>query len=82
MFSVSGFALTSTVNKYIFIIFNNLGLLPALLGYIIVHVWNLKIHMHITNLCTPWKFANGAENLVLQAVTGARPPTLCVQLPH
>jgi hypothetical protein len=43
-------------------------LLPAELCYIIVNVRNIESLMQFSGWCTPWKIANGVENLVLQAL--------------
>jgi hypothetical protein len=65
---VSGIALFAIAIVCIFVILDNLCLLPAQYGYIIIHEGNFKSHMHIMNLFDPWKFATGAENPVLQAL--------------
>jgi hypothetical protein len=61
-------ALPNIENMHILVMLNDFGLLLAYFGYKIVYVWNLKGYLHITNRCALWTFANGAENLVLQAL--------------
>jgi hypothetical protein len=68
IFSVSGFALSSVANIFIFMILDDFYLLPAWFCYVIIHVRNLKSLMHISNPCEPRKFANGTENPVFQAL--------------
>jgi hypothetical protein len=65
---MSGSSLPNIANMYILVMLNDFGLLLAQFGYNIVYVWNLMEYMHITNRGVSWKFANGAENLVLQAL--------------
>jgi hypothetical protein len=40
----------------------------AELCYVIVNVRNMDSHMRIADQCAPRQIANGAENLVLQAL--------------
>jgi hypothetical protein len=59
-FFVWGFALFNIAYIFIFMIVNDFCL--------IVNVWNLESHMHIADQCAPLEIANGAENLILQAL--------------
>jgi hypothetical protein len=43
-------------------------LLPAQFSDKIINVWNFESHMQFADWCAPWKFANSAENHVLQAL--------------
>jgi hypothetical protein len=67
IFSVSGFALSNVANSFIFMILDDLCLLPALFCYVIIIVWYMKSLMHTANRCAPRKIASGAENLILQS---------------
>jgi hypothetical protein len=75
IFSVWGLALSNVANIFIFIfmILDDFCLLPAWLCYVIINVRNLESHMNIADRCAPRKGANGAENLILQAL-----PTMSV----
>jgi hypothetical protein len=66
MFSVWGFVLSNIT--YIFMIVNDFCLSSVQLCYVVVNVWNLESHIHVTGRCAPREIANGEENLILQAL--------------
>jgi hypothetical protein len=68
IFSVWGLALSNVANILIFMILDGFCLLPAWFSYVIIHVRNLESHMHIADRCAPWKIADCAENLLLNAL--------------
>jgi hypothetical protein len=43
-------------------------LFPAQFCYVILNIWYLESHVNLTDWCAPWKFTNGAANLVLQTL--------------
>jgi hypothetical protein len=57
IFSVWGLALSSVMNIFIFMTLDDF-----------LNVRNLESYMHIADRCAPQKIADGAENLILQAV--------------
>jgi hypothetical protein len=68
IFSVSGFASSDVPNIRIFIILYDLCLLPTQFRYVLINLWNLERDVALEDCCAPWKFTNGAENLVLQTL--------------
>jgi hypothetical protein len=60
IFSVSGSPLSYVANIFIFMILDDVCLLPARFCYAIINVRNLESLMHIANLCEPRKIANVA----------------------
>jgi hypothetical protein len=73
IFSVWGLALSNVANIFIFMILDDFCLLPALFCYVIINVRNLESSMHIADRCAPRKIADGAENLILQALSTSAP---------
>jgi hypothetical protein len=67
-FCMFGFALSYGANMFILMILYDLCLLPAQFCYIIVYIRKFESRVQIVDLCAPWKIANGAENLILQAL--------------
>jgi hypothetical protein len=68
IFSMSGFVLSYTANKFILMILYDFCLLPAQFCYIIVYIGKVERRMKIANRCAPWKISSGAENIVLHAL--------------
>jgi hypothetical protein len=68
IFSVWSLALSNVTNIFIFMILDDFCLLPAKFCYVIINARNLESHMHIADRCVPRKIADGAENLILQAL--------------
>jgi hypothetical protein len=68
IFSVSGFTLSNVANIFIFMILDDICLLPAWFCYVIINVQNLENLVHIVNWYVPWKIANGAEKPILHAL--------------
>jgi hypothetical protein len=61
--SMSGFALSYTVNVFILMILYDFCVLPAQFCYIIVYIWKVESCVEIVDRCAPWKISNCAENL-------------------
>jgi hypothetical protein len=68
IFSVTGFAVSNVANIFLFMILDDFCLLPAWFCYVIINIWHMKSHMHISNRCAPRKIVNGAEIPILQAL--------------
>jgi hypothetical protein len=68
IFSMSGFALSFTANKFILMILYDFCLLSSKLCYIIVYIGKVGSRVQIADRCAPWKISSGAENLVLYAL--------------
>jgi hypothetical protein len=64
IFSVSGFALSYTMNMFILIILYDLFMSRAQFCYIIVYMGKIESHVQIADRCAPWKISSGAENLM------------------
>jgi hypothetical protein len=52
------------VNILIFMILNDFCLLSAWFCYVIIHVWHMESHMHVSNWCAFRKIANGIERVL------------------
>jgi hypothetical protein len=65
---MSGFALPYIADISITMILYDFCLFPAQLCYIIINAQNIESLMQFADRRVPWKIANGAENLVLQAL--------------
>jgi hypothetical protein len=65
IFSMSGFALSCTMNTFILMTLYDFCLLPAQFCYVIVYIGKVESRVQIMDWCALWKISNGAENLVL-----------------
>jgi hypothetical protein len=54
------------MNMFILVILYDFCLLPAQFCY--VYIWKDESHTQMVDQCAPWKFSNGAENLVLHVL--------------
>jgi hypothetical protein len=66
--SLSGFSFSGVRNIYIFMILYDLCSLPAQFPPVILNIRYMENHVQLAKRCAPWKFTNGAENFVLQAL--------------
>jgi hypothetical protein len=65
MFSVSGFALSYTMNMFILMILYEFYLSAAQFCYILLYMGKFESRVQIADWWAPWKVSNGAESLVL-----------------
>jgi hypothetical protein len=65
---VLGFTFFDVANICVYMILYDFCLLPATFCYVVINIQHVESHVPLVGQCVPWKFANGAENLVLQVL--------------